>query len=44
MIACVGQISGYKLATGNCMFNGVVFDIDDNTGKVVNVYRINERD
>jgi metallophosphoesterase (TIGR00282 family) len=34
----------YKLATGNCMFNGVVFDIDDNTGKVVNVYRINERD
>jgi metallophosphoesterase (TIGR00282 family) len=27
----------YRLAEGNCMFNGVIFDIDDKTNKVTNV-------
>lgn len=31
----------YKIATGECMFNGVVFDIDDNTNKVTKIKRIN---
>lgn len=30
----------YRLAEGNCMFNGVIFDIDDKTNKVVNVKTI----
>lgn len=32
----------YKIATGECMLNSVVFEIDDNTNKVSNVYRINK--
>ena len=31
----------YKLAEGSCMLNGVIFDIDDETNKVKNIYRIN---
>ena len=34
----------YKLADGNCMINAVVFEINDKTGKVENIYRINEKD
>jgi metallophosphoesterase (TIGR00282 family) len=30
----------YKLAEGNCIFNGVIFDIDDETNKVVDVKSI----
>lgn len=30
----------YKIATGDCMFNGVIFDIDDNTNKVKDIKRI----
>ena len=30
----------YKLAEGECMLNGVVFEIDDSTNKTKNVYRI----
>ena len=32
----------YKIATGECMLNSVVFEIDDNTNKVSNIYRINK--
>ena len=31
----------YKIATGECMFNGVIFDIDEKTNKVRNLKRIN---
>ena len=31
----------YKIATGECMFNGVIFNIDDKTNKVRNIQRIN---
>ncbi len=31
----------YKLANGDCMLNGVVFELDDITGKTKKVYRIN---
>ena len=31
----------YKIATGACKFNGVIFDIDDNTNKVKAIKRIN---
>ncbi len=31
----------YKIATGECMLNGVIFDIDDETNKVKNIIRIN---
>ena len=34
----------YKLADGNCMINAVVFEINDKTGKVEDIYRINEKD
>ena len=30
----------YRLAEGNCMFNGVIFDIDDETNKVNNLKTI----
>ena len=30
----------YKLAEGDCIFNGVVFEIDDNTNKVTEIKRI----
>ena len=33
----------YKIATGECIFNGVIFDIDDNTNKVRAIKRINLR-
>lgn len=32
----------YKIAEGNCIFNAVIFDIDDNTSKVTKIHRINE--
>lgn len=32
----------YKIATGECLLNSVVFEIDDNTNKVSNIYRINK--
>ncbi len=31
----------YKIATGETMLNGVVFDVDDNTNKVKDIKRIN---
>lgn len=31
----------YKIAEGHCIFNGCIFDIDDNTCKVKNISRIN---
>lgn len=31
----------YKIAEGECMFNGVIFDIDENTNKVSTIKRIN---
>lgn len=33
----------YKLAEGKCMFNGVIFTIDDNTNKVTEIKRIFKR-
>ena len=30
----------YKIATGECMFNGVIFDIDDDTNKAISVTRV----
>lgn len=33
----------YKIATGECIFNGVIFDIDDITNKVKEIRRINIR-
>lgn len=33
----------YKIAAGECIFNGVIFDIDDNTNKVKSIKRINIR-
>lgn len=30
----------YRLAEGNCMFNGVIFEIDDETNKVIHVKTI----
>jgi len=30
----------YKIAEGKCIFNGVVFDIDEKTNKVVETKRI----
>jgi len=30
----------YIIATGECIFNGVIFDIDDNTNKVKEIKRI----
>ena len=31
----------YKLAEGECMLNGIVFDIDEESGKTKRLYRIN---
>ena len=31
----------YKIATGECIFNGIVVDIDDDTNKVKEIKRIN---
>lgn len=33
----------YKIATGECIFNGVIFDIDDTTNKVKDIKRVNIR-
>ncbi len=33
----------YRIATGECIFNGVIFDIDDSTNKVKEIKRINIR-
>lgn len=33
----------YKIAVGECIFNGVIFDIEDNTNKVKEIKRINIR-
>ena len=30
----------YKIAEGNCIFNGAIFEIDDTTNKVINIKRI----
>ena len=30
----------YKIAEGECMFNGVIFEIDDKTNKVIGIERI----
>ena len=30
----------YKLAEGECIFNGVIFDVDENTNKVTDIKRI----
>ena len=30
----------YKIAEGKCIFNGVIFEIDDKTSKVINICRI----
>ena len=32
----------YKIAEGECIFNGVIFDVDDKTSKVTNIKRINQ--
>ncbi len=32
----------YKIATGECIFNGVIFDIDNNTNKVKSIKRVNK--
>lgn len=31
----------YRIATGECIFNGVIFDIDDNTNQVREIKRVN---
>ena len=31
----------YKIATGECFLNGIIFEIDDNTNKVNKIKRIN---
>ena len=31
----------YKLAEGDCIFNAVIFEIDDETNKVTHIKRIN---
>ena len=30
----------YKIAEGECIFNGVIFDIDDESSKVTSIKRI----
>lgn len=30
----------YKIAEGECIFNAVIFEVDDNTNKVINIKRI----
>ena len=30
----------YRIATGECKLNGVIFDIDDETNKVKNIERV----
>ena len=34
----------YKIAEGECMFNGVIFDIDDKTNKVIKIQRISKNE
>ena len=31
----------YKIATGACMLNGVIFEVDNETSKVINITRLN---
>ncbi len=31
----------YKIADGDCIFNGVIFEIDDSSNKVININRLN---
>ena len=33
----------YKIAEGECIFNGVIFEVDDKTSKVINIKRINTK-
>ena len=33
----------YRIATGECIFNGVIFNVDDTTNKVTDIKRINIR-
>ena len=33
----------YKLAEGDCIFNGVIFEISDETNKVTEIRRIYKR-
>lgn len=33
----------YKIAEGECIFNGVIFEIDDKTSKVIGIKRINTK-
>lgn len=33
----------YKVATGECIFNGVIFDVDETTNKVKGIKRVNIR-
>ena len=33
----------YKLAEGNCLFNGCIFEINDETCQVENILRVNEK-
>ena len=30
----------YKIAIGECIFNGVIFEINDDTNKAVNIKRV----
>lgn len=30
----------YKIATGECIFNGVIFEVNDKTNKVINIKRV----
>ena len=32
----------YKMATGECMLNGVIFEINDENNKVMKITRINK--
>mgnify|MGYP003369784110 CR=1 FL=1 len=33
----------YKIAEGEAIFNGCIFEINDETGKIINIQRLNER-
>ena len=33
----------YKIAEGECIFNGVIFEVDDKTSKITSIKRINNR-
>ena len=30
----------YKIATGECIFNGVIFEVNDKNNKVINITRV----